>query len=34
VRGGQWYTTADTLSCELIGPGTLFALPVATIGMG
>jgi hypothetical protein len=34
VRGGQWYTTSDTLSCDLIGPGTLFALPVATIGMG
>jgi hypothetical protein len=34
VRGGQWYTTSDTLSCDLIGPGTLFALPVATVGMG
>jgi hypothetical protein len=34
VRGGQWYTTSDTLSCELIGPGTLFALPVATITQG
>jgi hypothetical protein len=34
VRGGQWYTTSDTLSCELIGAGTLFALPVATITQG
>jgi hypothetical protein len=34
VRGGQWYTTSDTLSCALIGGGTLFALPVATVGMG
>jgi hypothetical protein len=34
VRGGQWYTAGDVLSCELIGAGTLFALPVATIGMG
>jgi hypothetical protein len=34
VRGGQWYTTSDTLSCNLIGPGTLFALPVATITQG
>jgi hypothetical protein len=34
VRGGQWYTTSDTLSCDLIGPGTAFALPVATVGMG
>jgi hypothetical protein len=32
VRGGQWYTTNDTLSCDLIGPGTGFALPVASIG--
>jgi hypothetical protein len=34
VRGGQWYTTSDTLSCDLIGSGTAFALPVATVGMG
>jgi hypothetical protein len=34
VRGGQWYTAGDVLSCELIGAGTLFALPVATVGMG
>lgn len=34
VRGGQWYTVGDVLSCELIGAGTLFALPVATVGMG
>jgi len=34
VRGGQWYTTSDTLSCALIGGGTLFALPVATITQG
>lgn len=33
-RPGQWYTTSDTLSCALIGPGTLFALPVATITQG
>jgi hypothetical protein len=33
-RAGQWYTTSDTLSCLLIGPGTLFALPVATITQG
>jgi hypothetical protein len=34
VRGGQWYKVGDTLSCALIGPGTLFALPVATITQG
>jgi hypothetical protein len=34
VRGGQWYKVGDTLSCQLIGPGTLFALPVATITQG
>ena len=34
VRGGQWYLVGDTLSCALIGPGTLFALPVATITQG
>ena len=34
VRGGQWYTAGDVLSCNLIGAGTLFALPVATVGMG
>lgn len=34
VRGGQWYLVGDTLSCQLIGPGTLFALPVATITQG
>ena len=34
VRPGQWYKVGDTLSCELIGPGTLFALPVATITQG
>ena len=33
-RAGQWYTTSDTLSCALIGAGTLFALPVATITQG
>jgi hypothetical protein len=33
-RGGNWYTVGDVLTCDLIGPGTLFALPVATIGMG
>lgn len=34
VRGGQWYLVGDTLSCELIGAGTNFALPVATITQG
>ena len=34
VRGGQWYTVGDVLTCNLIGAGTLFALPVATVGMG
>jgi hypothetical protein len=34
VRPGQWYLVGDVLSCELIGPGTLFALPVATITQG
>ena len=34
VRPGQWYVVGDVLSCDLIGPGTLFALPVATVGMG
>jgi hypothetical protein len=34
VRGGQWYVVGDSLSCQLIGPGTLFALPVATITQG
>jgi hypothetical protein len=33
-RAGQWYTTSDTLSCQLIGAGTNFALPVATITQG
>ena len=34
VRGGQWYQVGDVLSCALIGPGTLFARPVATITQG
>jgi hypothetical protein len=34
VRGGQWYQVGDTLSCDLIGAGTAFALPVATITQG
>jgi hypothetical protein len=34
VRGGQWYVVGDSLSCALIGPGTLFALPVATVTQG
>ena len=34
VRPGQWYVVGDSLSCELIGPGTLFALPVATLTQG
>jgi len=33
-RPGQWYTTSDTLSSQLIGAGTLFALPVATLTQG
>jgi hypothetical protein len=33
-RGGQWYTVGDVLTCNLIGAGTLFALPVATITQG
>lgn len=34
VRGGQWYLVGDVLSCDLIGAGTLFALPVATVTQG
>jgi hypothetical protein len=34
VRPGQWYQVGDVLSCALIGPGTLFARPVATITQG
>ena len=34
VRGGQWYKANDVLSCALIGPGTLFAVPVATVTQG
>ena len=34
VRGGQWYQVGDVLSCALIGPGTLFARPVATVTQG
>lgn len=34
VRPGQWYVVGDTLSCELIGAGTAFALPVATVTQG
>lgn len=34
VRGGQWYQVGDSLSCQLIGAGTLFAVPVATITQG
>jgi hypothetical protein len=34
VRGGQWYLVGDSLSCQLIGAGTAFALPVATITQG
>jgi hypothetical protein len=34
VRGGQFYLVGDVLSCQLIGAGTLFALPVATITQG
>jgi len=33
-RAGQGYTTSETLSCQLIGAGTLFALPVATLTQG
>lgn len=34
VRGGQFYLVGDVLSCQLIGAGTAFALPVATITQG
>ena len=34
VRGGQWYIVGDSLSCQLIGAGTSFALPVATVTQG
>jgi len=34
VRGGQWYIVGDSLSCDLIGAGTAFALPVATVTQG
>jgi hypothetical protein len=34
VRGGQFYLVGDVLSCALIGAGTAFALPVATITQG
>jgi hypothetical protein len=33
-RGGNWYTVGDVLTCNLIGSGTLFALPVTAITMG
>ena len=34
VRGGQLYVVGDVLTCALIGPGTNFALPVATVTQG
>jgi hypothetical protein len=34
VRGGQWYTASDSLTCSLIGAGSNFAIPAATVGMG
>jgi flavin-binding protein dodecin len=34
VRAGQWYLVGDVLSCLLIGAGSNFALPVATITQG
>ena len=34
VRGGQWYKVGDSLSCQLIGAGTAFALPVLTVTQG
>ena len=34
VRGGQLYVVGDVLTCALIGPGTSFALPVATVTQG
>ena len=34
VRGGQFYLVGDVLSCALIGAGTAFALPVATVTQG
>ena len=34
VRGGQFYIVGDSLSSLLIGAGTAFALPVATVTQG
>ena len=34
VRGGQFYIVGNSLSCLLIGAGTNFALPVATVTQG
>ena len=34
VRGGQFYIVGDSLSSQLIGAGTSFALPVATVTQG
>jgi hypothetical protein len=34
VRGGQWYKIGDSLSCQLIGSGTLFSLPVSSVTQG
>jgi hypothetical protein len=33
-RAGQWYLVGNVLSCQLIGPGTNFTIPVATITQG
>ena len=30
-RRGQWYVAGDSLSCQLIGAGTNFSIPVSTI---
>jgi hypothetical protein len=34
VRPGQWYKIGDSLSCQLIGSGTLFSLPVSSVTQG
>ena len=34
VRGGQWYTANDSLSCQLIGAGSNFAIPVSAVTQG
>jgi hypothetical protein len=33
-RRGQWYVAGEALSCQLIGTGTNFSIPVSTITQG